>query len=392
MTIRGARVATSAGESAELDIEIGRGKILEIRKPEKLPKGALALNLDGHLITPGLINAHDHLEFNLYPRLGRGPYPNAGAWARDIYRPQESPVKEQLQIPKSTRLVWGGLKNLLSGVTTVCHHNPCDHPVFDRNFPVRVMKQFGWAHSLQFSSDVAERFHATPPDWPFILHLGEGTNREARSEIFQLDEVGLLQQRTILVHAVALDRKGLRLVRERGASLIWCPGSNLFLLGRTLDGQALRSGVPIALGSDSALTANGDLLDEIRLARKLSGLSSPAIYAMVTEVAAKMLRLQNGAGTLAVGAAADVVAFRDASRSPAVAIMRAKGPALVIVGGNVKLVSTALASQWRPEGMHRLEVEGRGEFFVDANIPKWRSSAERALETELRLAGRRVVA
>jgi cytosine/adenosine deaminase-related metal-dependent hydrolase len=392
MMIRGARVATSPGESAELDIEIGRGKILAIDKPKRLPKGVIGLDLGGHLILPGLINAHDHLEFNLYPRLGRGPYPNAGAWARDIYRPQESPVKQQLQIPKSTRLVWGGLKNLLSGVTTVCHHNPCDHPVFDRNFPVRVTKQFGWAHSFEFSPDVVERFRATPPGWPFILHLGEGTDREAGSEIFRLDEVGGLQQRTILVHVVALNRKGLRLVQKSGASLIWCPSSNLFLLGRTLDGQTLRSGVPVALGSDSALTARGDLLDEIRLARKLSGLSSPAIYAMVTEAAAKMLRLQNGAGTLVVGAAADLVAFRDASRSPAVAIMRAKAPALVMVGGNVKLVSTALASEWRPEGMHRLEVEGRGEFFVDANIPRWRASAERALETEVRLAGRRVVA
>ena len=45
----------------------------------------------GHVMMPGLINAHDHLEFNLYPRLGRGPYPNAGAWARDIYHPERSP-------------------------------------------------------------------------------------------------------------------------------------------------------------------------------------------------------------------------------------------------------------------------------------------------------------
>ena len=56
---------------------------------------------------PGLINAHDHLEFNLFPRLGRGPYPNAGEWARDIYHPDRSPIREQLRVPKAGAPVVG---------------------------------------------------------------------------------------------------------------------------------------------------------------------------------------------------------------------------------------------------------------------------------------------
>jgi hypothetical protein len=77
------------------------------------------MNLDAYQLLPGLINAHDHLDFNLFPRLGSGPYPNATAWAEDIYHPECSPVSQQLRLPKRIRLLWGGLKNLLSGVTTV---------------------------------------------------------------------------------------------------------------------------------------------------------------------------------------------------------------------------------------------------------------------------------
>ncbi len=382
MILRGARVALGAEEAAVLDIEIAGGKIQSMGKPSRK---ARALNLDGFLILPGLINAHDHLEFNLYPRMGRGPYPNAGAWARDVYRPAESPIAEHLRVPKNTRLLWGGIKNLLSGVTTVCHHNPREQPVFDRNFPVRVLKRFGWAHSLEFSPDVFERFDRTPPGWPFILHLGEGTDREAKREIFDLDKMGALDPRTVLTHAVALNNSGMRLARKRGASIIWCPSSNLFLLGRTLSNDVLRSGIPVALGSDSALTAKGDLLDEIRVARRLSKLSSAAIYHMVTAGAAKILRLRRHEGTLVAGGVADLIAIPDDGRSPAEALMHTEGPALVMIGGVVKLARKAA-------GLHRLNVKGRGEVLVAANIPRLRADAAQALGADLRLAGRKVLA
>ncbi len=98
MILRGVRVALGPEEAIAREVEISESR------------AARSLDLDGMLLLPGLINAHDHLEFSLYPRLGRGLYPNAGAWARDIYHPDRSPVKEQLAIPKRTRLIWGGIR------------------------------------------------------------------------------------------------------------------------------------------------------------------------------------------------------------------------------------------------------------------------------------------
>ena len=129
----------------------------------------------------------------------------SSAWAEDIYHPDRSPVKEHLAVPKAVRLAWGGLKNLLSGVTTVAHHNPYDAEVFENGFPVRVVKRFGWAHSLHFSSSVANRYRAVSKRWPFLIHAAEGTDSNAAAEIQELERTGVLSSRTVLIHGVGID-------------------------------------------------------------------------------------------------------------------------------------------------------------------------------------------
>src|ERR1700733_5144511 len=191
MTLTGARIARNAASTEHFDLHIRRGRI------QKEGRSGPEVNLAGHLILPGLINAHDHLEFNLFPRLGRGPYPNATAWAEDIYHPNRPPVNEHLRVPMDVRLAWGGLKNLLSGVTTVAHHNPYDAAVFENGFPVRVVARFGWAHSLHFCSDFARRYQSTSA--PFLIHAAEGTDRSAAAEIRELDRAEVLSRRTVLI-------------------------------------------------------------------------------------------------------------------------------------------------------------------------------------------------
>ncbi len=363
MKLCGVRVALGPNRTERRDLEISGSRG--------------SLDLRGYLILPGLINAHDHLEFNLYPRLGRGPYANAGEWARDVYHPDRPPISDQRRISKSTRLLWGGLKNLLCGVTTVCHHNPMDFAIFDRRFPVRVVRQFGWAHSLEFSPDLVDLFRRTPADWPFVVHVAEGTDRAARREIFRLNEMAALDSRTILVHAVGLDRTGLALARRKGASIVWCPSSNRFLLGRTLDAGVRRSGIEIALGSDSAVTADGDLLDELRAAREY-GATAEELYRMVTEIPARMLRLPEHPHDFAI--------FRDTGATPAETLLAGRGPEMVILNGRIKLISPSLGA---PAGFARLKVSGRKPVLVDADVPALHRRASRVLGT-VRLAGRRV--
>lgn len=90
----GGRIASDARTAVPMELEITNGRISNVpmvggslnERRRTLPfRRTAVIDLSGRLILPGLINSHDHLKFSLFPRLGRGPYPNAEAWARDIY-------------------------------------------------------------------------------------------------------------------------------------------------------------------------------------------------------------------------------------------------------------------------------------------------------------------
>jgi len=346
-------------------------------------------DLSGHLILPGLINAHDHLEFNLFPKLGGTNYANAREWAADIYHPEDSPVREHLSIPMPVRLAWGGLRNLLSGVTTVAQHNPYSDEVFDSDFPVRVVRHFGWAHSLDFSPRLADLYYATPKNLPFILHAAEGIDEKALNEISVLDRLEVLGPRTVLVHAVAIRRQEIDLLLKRQCSIVWCPGSNLAMFGRTLSREALASGIPIALGTDSALSFAGDLADEFSTAQA-HGATLESLYQMVTSTAASVLRLRDGRGWIRQGGAADLVAVEDHGQTPAEALLNLR-PKLVMINGRVRLLS-GLAAPENTGPMNVIELEGRGEYHVNVDVRSLHQQARQALGSEFTLAGRRVAA
>jgi cytosine/adenosine deaminase-related metal-dependent hydrolase len=384
LALRGARVALGPNTARPLDIEIQDGRITSLHPPPSKN----TIDLTGNLVLPGLINAHDHLAFNLFPLLGHPPYTNATDWARDVYQPDQSPVREHRRVSRKTRLTWGAIKNLISGVTTVANHDPDPPRSFGPSFPVNVAKQTGWAHSLEFTPDIVKRFGATPRDWPFILHLGEATDPSGEAEIFQLDRMGLLNERTVIVHGVALNSRGFALMKKRRASLITCPVSNLFTLRRTLKRAAFATGVPIALGTDSALTATGDLLDALRAARAIWNLSAANLYRMVTVNAARALRLNDGQGEIREGGVADLLIVPDTGASPARSLIDLRAIQMSIISGNIRLVANRLARHAAPS-FESITVEGRGRMLIDARLADLYRETASELGPGFKLAGRR---
>jgi Amidohydrolase family len=268
-----------------------------------------------HAILPALINSHDHLHLNGIPPLSSlKTFTNGYAWS-SAFEPhfEDAEVKASLAVPTDVRHWQGALKNALCGATTVMHHDPAQ-PVFDLpGFPVRIVRPYGWAHSLhwQYGPPVVHSFRCTPADVGWFIHLAEGVDDMAAGELRELQALDCLQANTVLIHGVGLSDADVASVIASGAGLVWCPSSNLRLLGRTVSPGRLRAlfeAGRLTIGTDSRLSGSRDLLEELRVAADHSDFSARELLQMATENARRILR--------AAPVRDDVILFRSRSDNP----------------------------------------------------------------------------
>jgi cytosine/adenosine deaminase-related metal-dependent hydrolase len=350
------RLETSSGDV--LALEDGRIASSDARPDVTVNAG------EGRFL-PGLINAHDHLHRNHYPRLGSPPYEDAYAWGADIHARHAEDIARAKLLDRSTAYHYGALKNVLGGATTVVHHDDRD-PALEwsaakgEGFPIRVAR-VRTAHSLGFERSVREAAARGPEDAPLCIHLAEGVNARAAAEVGELQGLGLLDARLLAVHVVGVDGAGIALLRGAGAAIVWCPTSNFFLLGATAPRAVFDSGIDVLLGTDSLLTGDGTLLDELRAARSLGYMSDERLLAAAGATAAKRLHLPRP--SLEPGAAADVILLR----AP-IFEATAADVALVLVGGRVVVADPGLGEALGAEGVV-VRVKGEPKI-VDARLAR----------------------
>lgn len=279
---------------------------------------AFTVDLRGHMVFPGLVNAHDHLHVNAVPPLvSSAPFANSYAWIEAFQEHFRAPdVVAALQRPKGLRMRHGALKNLLAGTTCVVHHDPWHQTLDTADFPVALLRDFGWSYALggpSYGPPVQASFQATPPERPWIIHLAEGTDATAAAELSALDAMGCLAANSVLVHGVGMDDADIGRVIACGATVVWCPGSNRALLGRSLDPRRLYEAGRLVLGSDSRLSGERDLLEEIRGVLSRGELDAAGLLRLATGDASRLLKL-HGHGSVAPGSWANLVIVEDRGR------------------------------------------------------------------------------
>ena len=356
-------VRSLGGDGAlTFELRTEAGQCVVVRGERIVPSSSalsLSMDLGAGELRAGLINSHDHLFLNHFPRLGSPPYRSMYAWADDVQHRFAAEVDRYSTLPRRDALLFGALKNLLGGVTTVVHHDPWREHL-DSGFPLRV-ERVRVIHSLGLESDL-EAALAGSEDMkgrPVCMHLAEGVGDDAASEVHEAAARGLMDGHLMAVHLVTVDLPGIELLRAANAAFVWCPTSNLFLYGRTSPPELFESGIDVLLGTDSLLSGAGTLLDELRTAHEVGHLDEDRLVGAVGEVAARRLGLPEP--TLEPGGVGDVVFLRRPLLEA-----RPRDVGLVLVGGKPRLGDAEFAALFERTGVsvEPLEVGGVPKLVV----------------------------
>jgi cytosine/adenosine deaminase-related metal-dependent hydrolase len=352
LVLRNASLPDEGGRVA--DVAITGDRVAAVESPGLIEAAEREADLDGRVLLAGMVNGHDHLDFSALPPLGSGVYANAYDWAAALERRQEDPaVRAALAIPLADRLFLGGLRNLLAGVTAVVHHGAFHRSLARRDFPVRVLERYQFAHSPGLTRELRRTYRTTDRRIPWFVHVAEGTDERSRSELDLLVRENVLRQNTVMVHGIALPAERMAAVAEARASVVWCPESNRRLYGATADVAGLRAaGVRVGLGSDSPASGVRDALSNLAAARAEGVWPEADLLALATIASAEVARLP--VGGVRPGAVADLIAAEATERL--LAGERA-AVALVVVAGRPRYGREALMASLDPASAP-LSVEG----------------------------------
>ena len=162
-------------------------------------------------------------------------------------------------------------------------------------------------------------------DLPFNIHILEtrlqrvlGSHKYGKSLVRHVHDLGLLDERMMVIHAIWVDAQDIELLARAGCSVAHNPVCNLRLGSGVMPWRALReAGVPLCLGTDEmntddtvnlwAVAKTAALLQTLTDADDRHWPRAAEFLHAATRGGARALRRAGDLGQLAVGAAADLI-------------------------------------------------------------------------------------
>jgi cytosine/adenosine deaminase-related metal-dependent hydrolase len=352
----------------QVDILVEGNNVKSVNDASTQASTAAILQFNNAIAFPGLINSHDHLDFNLFPKLGNRIYNNYVEWGDDIHKRNKDTIDKVLKVPLELRVQWGIYKNLLNGITTVVNHGP---ELQTGNNLITVKQCKNVLHSVRLEK--RWRYKLNSPfaaKEPFVIHIGEGTDEASGKEIDTLLKWNLANRELIGIHAIAMNEVQAKSFK----ALIWCPDSNYFLVGKTASIEKLKESTAILFGTDSTVSADWNLCNHLRLAREQKMVTDEELLNMLTANPAAIWNIPGG--EIKENAPADIVIARNKNglqRMDAFFALNPEDILLVMHQGKIKLFDEEihqqlLAAKIDLSNFSKVYLNGNCKY-VEGNLP-----------------------
>ncbi len=308
-------------------VVIQQNKIMAAGSKVKLPANTTVIDTHG-IIAPGLIDLHNHLTYNVFPRWH--PIEEFGS----RYDWQQKPLYQTLIESPHAGMVADGLECEMERYAEVKAISEGETATVGSLANACSM---GLAHNLDTEDEWHVAYNVFPLEMSetdlapirqklanhqlhaFLIHLSEGGREDASAtrEFEMLKGRGLLVPGVSLIHGVALQPANYVEMAAHNVNLIWSPRSNLELYGSTADVAAAKAAhVKIALAPDWSPTGSDGLLAELNYAATWNDTQTPHLFtdrelvAMATSTAADMIGASDRLGALEPGHDADVLVIK----------------------------------------------------------------------------------
>jgi cytosine/adenosine deaminase-related metal-dependent hydrolase len=324
------------------------------------------------VISPGLINPHDHITYANNAPVGHGTerYDHRNDWRKGLEGHQvlnyNSGASAATQLFAELRFVMGGATSTVSSGgkpglarnlddATLLEGLPIRAADFD-TFPMDDSSGLLVTSGCTYGTSRTTQAHVLG-DSAYLPHLSEGVNAAAHNEMICTNDsqgpFDLMEPPTAIIHDVAVLPTDVAPLRADGTRLVWSPRSNVDLYGNTAPVTMFDAlGVPVSLGTDWMPSGSMNLLRELKCADLLNTnyfakhFSDGDLWRMVTYNAAWAAGASDLIGALKPGYVADVAIFDGSVSHDHRAVIDAgvEDVVLVLRGGKVLYGDDALVA------------------------------------------------
>ena len=298
------------------------------------------------IISPGLVDPHNHLQYNLIgPWRHDELYVDRYDWQSDYDYYDYGDAYDAVSDDYNCEVMkWAELRELVGGTTSAigAYGSSCIDVLIRNLDEDSASHGISGFESYYTASNVTSKWEDAEDGQRYadyietgyydsvLAHVAEGVEGTCTSEIEHMFDIGLAGPGVGFIHATDATTGQLARMAVEGTTIIWSPRSNLDLYAWTTPVDiAMRMGVPVALSPDWTWSGEAHQAKEMSCAWDWFGsrgtdISDVKLWEMGTTDAARIVGLDGVLGTLAEGTLADIAVFAY-SAYPYQAIIRAEG-------------------------------------------------------------------